>query len=137
MHLEWAQDWLSEFEEGFVHMRGFYADEFEFEDVPTGHRATTFAEMEAFLSPFLEGGGTQRFVARAYRGDARGGVVEWTWYGEHGADVAGLPLSGSSTVVEGCSAFAFDGRGKIVVERDFWDLATLLRQVGALPPPAA
>lgn len=131
MNFEWAQDWLSEFEEGFAHLRTFYADTFEFEDVPTGHTASTFDEVAAFLADFLKDGGVQEFVPTAYRGDATGGVVEWTWTGKHGADVGGLPLKGKETKVDGCSAFTFDSNGKIVVERDFWDLATMMRQLDA------
>lgn len=132
MNLAWAQDWLKEYEEGFTHMRTFYAERFEFEDVPTGARASTFDEVEQFLNAFLEGGGEQEFTATAYRGDARSGVVEWTWHGRHGADVEGIPLAGKQTEVDGCSVFVFDDEGRIAGERDFWDLATMLRQAGAL-----
>jgi ketosteroid isomerase-like protein len=43
----------------------------------------------------------------------------------------GVPAAGKETHADGVSALRFQG-GKIVEQRDYWDAATLLRQLGAL-----
>jgi len=56
---------------------------------------------------------------------------EWTWHCDHEVDILGVPAKGKRTMVRGISYVALQN-GEIVAERDYWDAATLLRQLGAL-----
>jgi steroid delta-isomerase-like uncharacterized protein len=53
------------------------------------------------------------------------------WRAKHGMDLMGAPAKGKETNVRGVSVFLFE-KGKIAEERDYWDAATLLKQIGAL-----
>ena len=61
--------------------------------------------------------------------------MEWTWTADHVDDFLGMPANGKKTEVRGISYIRLEN-GRIVEERDYWDLATLLRQLGALPAAA-
>lgn len=138
MNLDWAKRWL---EDGFnrrdvAAIRAIYADVVRFEDVVFGHKTDTGDGVVEFMSGFFDpASGTHRFHPQAYVGDARGGVVEWTWDGTCGdADLfnLGRSMAGKSFRVRGNSVFHFDGAGKVVEQHDYWDLATVLRQLDAL-----
>jgi steroid delta-isomerase-like uncharacterized protein len=67
---------------------------------------------------------------------AEGGAAEWTMTGTHTADLPGMPATQKAFTVRGVSVFTLvDGR--IRRNRDYWDLATMMRQLGFLPEAAA
>ena len=57
------------------------------------------------------------------------GAIEWTWHRDHEVDNLGVAAKGERTMVRGISYVALQN-GEIVAERDYWDAATLLRQLG-------
>ena len=63
--------------------------------------------------------------------------VEWRFTGTHDGTFLGVPASGQSIVNIGASVDQFDGDGKVVSETIYWDAASFLRDVGALPAPAS
>jgi steroid delta-isomerase-like uncharacterized protein len=62
-------------------------------------------------------------------------ALEWTMTGTHQGDLPGLPATGKPFSVRGSTIFEI-AVGKICAVRDYWDLATLLRQVGLMAEPA-
>ena len=135
MNFEWARTWLEKtFNQGDMEAFGkLYARDVKFEDVPLGVRADDLEGTKSFLSAFTNpDAGTHRFYPEAYLGDASGGVVEWTWEGTMGKlDPFGVgkPVEGKKFRCRGNSVFRFGDDGKIVEERDYWDLATILKQL--------
>jgi steroid delta-isomerase-like uncharacterized protein len=132
MNIAWAKDWMSKFNaSGLDQLASMYAERVDFEDVTLAHKAGSREEVKSFFGGFVTGGGEHSFVAKSYTGGADGGAVEWTWHAKHGSDLMGVPAKGKETQVDGVSVLHFKG-GKIVGQRDFWDAATMLRQLGAL-----
>ena len=67
--------------------------------------------------------------------DAERAALEWTMTGTHQGDLPGLPATGKPFSVRGSTIFEI-AADKICAVRDYWDLATLLRQVGLMAEPA-
>jgi steroid delta-isomerase-like uncharacterized protein len=132
MNLQWAKGWLAEFTPaGIEKTMSLYADKVDFEDVTLGHKESTAAGVKQFFSGFSQSASRHRFEVTNYAGDAKSGAMEWTWHCNHEEDIFGVPAKGKQTTVRGISYVALQN-GKIVAERDYWDCATLLRQLGAL-----
>jgi steroid delta-isomerase-like uncharacterized protein len=64
-------------------------------------------------------------------------VHEWKFTGTHDGDFLGIPATGRQTENIGASAERVNDDGLTVEETAYWDVATFLREVGALPEPAA
>ena len=64
-------------------------------------------------------------------------AAEWIMSGTNdGPAVAlGLPPTGRPWEIRGASVGQLDDEGRIRLHRDYWNLAGLLVQLGALPPP--
>jgi steroid delta-isomerase-like uncharacterized protein len=60
-------------------------------------------------------------------------VVEFDLLGTHGGPLLGIPASGRSFKCRMAAIFFFDGE-RITCERVYFDLATILRQLGIFPP---
>ncbi len=132
MNLQWAKSWLAEFTPaGIEKTMSLYADKVDFEDVTLGHKESSAAGVKKFFTGFAEGASRHRFEVTNYAGDAKSGAMEWTWHCKHEEDIFGVPAKGKQTTVRGISYIGLEN-GKIVAERDYWDCATLLRQLGAL-----
>ena len=57
---------------------------------------------------------------------------EWTMTATHTGDFPNLPATGRAFSIEGVSVIRISG-GKVLSQRDYYDQASFLRQVGALP----
>jgi steroid delta-isomerase-like uncharacterized protein len=57
--------------------------------------------------------------------------------GTNTGDVAGLPATNKPYRIRGVSIGQLDREGKIERNRDYWNMADYLVQVGILPPPDA
>jgi len=131
---KWAKGWLSDFTPAGIQrtIDTMYADKVHFEDVVIGHKASTSKGIGEFFSSFGSGKTKHRFVVTNCAGDESSGAMEWTWYADHVDDIMGVAANGKKTEVRGISYIRLEN-GRIVEERDYWDAATLMRQLGALP----
>lgn len=59
-------------------------------------------------------------------------ALEIEFGGTHLGDFPGLPATGKAFSVRGCSVGEFQN-GKLKGRRDYWDSATMLRQLGIMP----
>ncbi len=57
---------------------------------------------------------------------------EWTMTATHTGDFPNLPATGRAFSIEGVSVLRISG-GRVLSQRDYYDQASFLRQVGALP----
>jgi len=64
--------------------------------------------------------------------DGHGAVAEWIMRGTHTGDWPGLPATGAGFSAPGVSVIETDGQ-RVRRGADYWDLYTLLQQLGALP----
>jgi steroid delta-isomerase-like uncharacterized protein len=132
MNVAWAKEWAANFTnvDKLIEM---YADDAKFEDVVIAHKEEGKAEIKKF---FVAAGNPayaqNTIVAIGYSGNADGGVVEWTWEAKHaGGRILNVPAKGKQTNTRGASALTFKN-GKITSQRDYWDAAAILRQLGAI-----
>jgi steroid delta-isomerase-like uncharacterized protein len=134
MDMNWAKRWLSLFKADTLDkMMEFYADSFDHVDVAVGHRSTNRKDLLAFYAAFMKGGSENEFVPTAFYGTADSGAVEWTWRVRHHGHAFGVDVEGKDTVLNGTSVIQTRD-GLIVRQYDYWDLSTMLRQLGfALP----
>ncbi|HZS19559.1 MAG TPA: ester cyclase [Pseudonocardiaceae bacterium] len=63
-------------------------------------------------------------------------IIEWTLTGTHEGEYIGIPPTHRSVELPACSIFTLGGDGLVGEEVIYFDAATLLRQLGALPEPA-
>ena len=135
MHIAWAEQWLLEAfnKADLAALERLYHPRVQFADVPLGVAADGWPGLRDFFCAFLiPAAGQHRFLPDTYLGRARDGVVEWTWRGTLGdSDLfqLGVPCKGKRFEVKGNSVFRFDPDGLVIEERDYWDLATVLRQI--------
>ena len=61
-------------------------------------------------------------------------AAEWEMAGTNTGAAAGLPATNKPYRIRGVSVGRLDGDGKIVQNRDYWNMADYLTQVGILPP---
>jgi steroid delta-isomerase-like uncharacterized protein len=82
----------------------------------------------AFVAvPDFKYGLTSRFAAGQWA------AVEWVLSGTHKGDFPGIPATGKRfSSVRGSTILELEA-GKIRRESDYWDAATLMKQVGLLP----
>jgi len=132
MNTDWAKSWINNIGVGGSALIDMFADNVQFEDVILAHKANGKAELIAFFTSL--GGpdaGQHTFSFESYLGNANAGAVEWTWQIDHARDFLGVSAAGQQTRVKGVSTMTFKD-GKIASQRDYWDAAGALRQLGAL-----
>jgi steroid delta-isomerase-like uncharacterized protein len=59
--------------------------------------------------------------------------LEWHAVGTHEGPYHGMPPTGRSVEVDGCIVFNLASDGKIVSDIGYWDVASMLRQLGLMP----
>lgn len=135
MNMSWAKRWLIDTfnKADLAGLERMYHPKVQFADMPLGIRAEGWPGVRDFLGGFfVPGAGNHPFLPDAYLGTEREGVVEWTWNGTMGTlDLfqTGPGFEGKSFSVRGNSVFRFDANGLVIEERDYWDVATVLRQI--------
>ena len=60
-------------------------------------------------------------------------MLEWHAVGTHQEPYHGIPATGRRVEVDGCLVFSFGADGRIMSEISYWDVASLLRQLGLMP----
>jgi len=127
---DWAAAWLAHDTEKILSL---YTDDCVYEDVTFGVVKHGKAELRAFAEgtfavvPDFTVELTARFVADTW------GVMEWVLSGTHHGNLPGMPATGKRfSAVRGTTIVELQG-GKIRRSSDYWDAATLMRQVGLLP----
>ena len=116
MNAAWAKEWVANFA-NLDKLMDMYAADAQFEDVIIAHKESGKAEIKQFF---------------AAAGNADEGAVEWTWQAKHAAGkILGVPAKGKETNTRGVSVLTFMN-GKIATQRDYWDAAAVLRQLGAI-----
>jgi len=134
MNLEWAKKWMNSYNlNGLEQLIQLYADDIKFEDVTFGDRANGKDELKrAFTSYFAAPGASENvFTVSAYTGNFEAGAAEWTWDAKHKGEFMGVQAAGKETHVRGVSVLTFRN-AKVSTQRDYWDSAAVLRQLGAL-----
>jgi steroid delta-isomerase-like uncharacterized protein len=131
---DWAKAWSSHDTERVL---ALFTDDCVYEDVTFGAVSRGKAELRAFADrifaaiPDFEVALITHFAAENRAG------MEWAMSGTHKGDFPGLPATGKRfSSVRGSTIVELQG-GKIRRCSDYWDAATVMRQVGLLTPLTA
>jgi steroid delta-isomerase-like uncharacterized protein len=129
---EWATAWSSHDTDKVL---ALFTDDCLYEDVTFGVVNRGKAELGAFADgifasiPDFKVELTRRFVANTSAG------MEWVMSGTHKGDFPGMPATNKQFSIRGVTVVEVRG-AKIRRNSDYWDAATVMRQVGLLPTPA-
>jgi steroid delta-isomerase-like uncharacterized protein len=106
-----------------------YTEDVVYEDVAYGKVSHGRSELRKFAAGFFEAVSDLKLEAVSSSVHHGHGVAEWVLSGTD----RGLYKTGKKFSVRGASVFEMHG-GKCSSNKDFYDLATIMRQVGVLPP---
>jgi len=126
---DWATAWSSHDTEKVLSL---FSDDCVYEDVTFGAINRGKKELRAFADGVFAGVPdfkvdlTARFVAGTWAG------MEWVMSGTHKGDFPGMPATGKRFSIRGVTILELQA-GKIRRNSDYWDAASVMRQVGLLP----
>ena len=130
---DWAVAWSSSDSSDPGRLLALYTDDCVFEDVTFGvvvrgkEELSSFANRAFAAVPDFKYEPTSRFAT------SRWAAIEWVMSGTHQGDFPGIPATGKRfSSVRGSTILELEA-GKIRRESDYWDAATLMKQVGILP----
>jgi steroid delta-isomerase-like uncharacterized protein len=109
----------------------YYADAVVIQ-LPTGTLEGKIAVRDEFVRPFIAGFPGNVHVIRKLAHGMNLVAVEWSFEAVHLGTFANVQSTGRKVRVPGCSFYEYDlGAGQITAGRIYFDLSTLLRQIGA------
>jgi steroid delta-isomerase-like uncharacterized protein len=114
----------------------FMANDATYEDLPLGVLHEGREAIEAFVGTAHQLSNDYRFTFVSEQQTGNHYAVEWEMAGTNTGELPGLPATNKPFRIRGISVGRLDGDGKIQQNRDYWDLAGYLTQVGILPPPS-
>jgi steroid delta-isomerase-like uncharacterized protein len=108
-----------------------------YEDVALGRVLHGPAAIGAFVDEATRSSSDFRFEQVSLFSDGRDYANEWIMTGTNDRDVQGVPATGRSFRVRGASVGKLDASGRIVENRDYYNLAELFGQLGIRPPASS
>jgi steroid delta-isomerase-like uncharacterized protein len=126
---DWGRHWSAH---DLDRLLPLFTDDVVYEDVTMGvvnhgkNELRTFGEGFFAAFPDVTFELTSRFATGSQGGS------EWVMRGTHQGDMPGLPATNKRIEVRGASIFEFEG-DKVRRCSDYWDMATLLKQLGLMP----
>lgn len=107
-------------------------DDVVYEDAPLGLVLRGKEQVRQFAEGFFRAFPDLRSTCKVVVVHGDTGFCEWQLTGTQAADLPNIPSRGRKMNLPGVSIYEFEGN-KIKRTVDYWDLNTLLRQLGALP----
>ena len=109
----------------------YYSDDIVLH-VPTGKLEGKVAVRDNFVRPFITAfpGHVNVILNLAYGKNLV--AVEWSFEGVHAGSFGNVEATGKQVQVPGCSFYEYDLAARMIpAGRSYFDVATLLRQIGA------
>ena len=114
----------------------YMADDAIYEDVALGRVLHGPSEIAAFVEEATRASSDFRFEEVSLFTAGRDYANEWIMTGTNDREVQGVPATGRSFRVRGTSVGKLDARGRIVENRDYYNLAEMFAQLGISPAPS-
>jgi steroid delta-isomerase-like uncharacterized protein len=116
----------------------YMADDAIYEDVALGRVLHGRSEIAAFVEEATRSSSDFRFEEVSLFTAGSDYANEWIMTGTNDREVQGVPATGRSFRVRGASVGKLDTSGRIVENRDYYNLAELFAQLGMRPtaPPS-
>ena len=118
-----------------LNVLSYMADGAVYEDVALGRVLRGPSEVAAFVAEATRASSDFRFEDVSLFTAGNDYANEWIMVGTNDRDLPGLPATGRTFRVRGASVGRVDRDGKILENRDYYNLAELLIQRGRLTPP--
>lgn len=129
----WLQDYLTAWNSREGKLVGeWMADDATYDDVPMGEMHQGREAIVALVDGMKDLSTDYHFNLVNGFSTETSYVVEWEWFGTHDGDGAGVPATGKPFRIRGVSVGSLRDE-KIVFNRDYWNMADLLTQIGVLP----
>jgi steroid delta-isomerase-like uncharacterized protein len=113
----------------------FMAADATYEDLALGQLHEGVDAIKGFVDETAAFSGDFHFNPVSVQAGGADYAMEWEMSGTNTGDIAGLPATNKPYRIRGVSIGQLDAEGKIARNRDYWNLADYLMQVGILPPP--
>jgi steroid delta-isomerase-like uncharacterized protein len=127
---EWTAGWSTRDVERVISL---FTDQCVFEDVPLGVVNQGKDELRAFGEQVFGAFPDLKIELTTHIAAADWAMLEWIMSGTHQGNLPGLPSTGERFSVRGATVLQLED-GRISRESDYWDMATLLTQLGLMPP---
>ena len=111
----------------------YMAEDAVYEDVALGRLLHGPSEIASFVEEATRSSSDFRFEHVSLLTAGNDFANEWIMLGTNDREVGGVPATGRSFRVRGASVGKIDQNGRIVENRDYYNLAELLTQLGMLP----
>ena len=115
----------------------FMEDDALYEDLALGQTHVGRAAIEAFVATAHEFSNDYTFTLISEQGGVGRYAMEWEMTGTNSGQAVGLPATHKPFRIRGVSVGRIGSTGKILQNRDYWNMAEYLTQVGILPPLTA
>ena len=111
----------------------YMADDAIYEDVALGRVLHGPREIAAFVEEATRASSDFRFEEVSLFTAGSDYANEWIMTGTNDREVQGVPATGRSFRVRGASVGKLDASGRILENRDYYNLAEMFAQLGILP----
>jgi steroid delta-isomerase-like uncharacterized protein len=128
---EWAAGWSTQDVERVISL---CTEQCVYEDVPLGVVNHGKEELRVFGQQVFNAFPDFKIELTTHVAAGNWAMLEWTMSGTHQGDLPGMPATAKSFSVRGATALQIDD-GLISRNSDYWDMATLLTQLGLNPSP--
>jgi len=113
-----------------------YSPTYQFEG-PGASGPLAYEPSLAYIQSYINAFPDLHFTLKNRIADGDNVAITWTATGTHSGPMmtstgAQIPPTGKKGVVNGCTTYRFQG-GKIVSSENYWDMASLLMQLGLMP----
>lgn len=113
----------------------FMAADATYEDLALGAVHQGRDAIKAFVEEANDFSSDYRFLTVSTQESGQSYAIEWEMIGTNTGEGGGLPATNKPYRIRGASVGVVDDQGKITLNRDYWNMADYLVQVGILPPP--
>ena len=113
----------------------FMAEDVTYEDLSSGAVYEGRAAVQAYVEGTRGFSSDYRFVVVSAQADGDRYAIEWEMLGSNTGPSGGFPATGKPYRIRGASIGQLDAGGKIVRNRDYWNLAAYLVEIGLLTLP--
>jgi steroid delta-isomerase-like uncharacterized protein len=115
----------------------FMTEDVVYDDLASGLVHHGRDAVQAYVEQTHGFSGDYRFVLVTTRTEGSDYAIEWEMLGTNTGAAGGFPATGKPYRIRGASIGERTPDGKISANRDYWNLAAYLMEVGLLPQPAA
>jgi steroid delta-isomerase-like uncharacterized protein len=131
-----AQDFLAAWSHNDMpNLMAVYSDDIDFTDKTVNANMHGKKQLQDFAQGWFKAMPDMNFTTVSVITAGDKGTVEWVAHGTQKGDLPGMPATNKAVNVPGVSVLGCKD-GKISYEVDYWDYATLMRQLGYLSNPS-